>query len=132
LQQASFTLPGDATPNGGGTIGPFCCQGRTITLRTAAGDIVGYVYWYKWAGQAYNFDQGGAIPDIVVLFADVSAGQSSITLSAGEVQAGVTRSLDLGRFTFSVTFNTASHTSYAGVTYLWESSLTASLAVALR
>ena len=132
LEQSLFNLPGDATPNGGGAIGPYSGRGRTVTVRSAAGAIVGYVYWYRWAGQAYTFSGGDAIPDIRVLVHDVNAGEAAIALSAGEVSAGVTRSVEVGSLKATVTFTSASHTSYGGATYLWESSLAATLEVAMR
>jgi hypothetical protein len=137
LAQASFTLPGDATPNGGSTIGPFCCQGRTITLRTPSGDIAGYAYWYKWVGTAYYLPRpdGGtadAIPNIQVLLADASGNTGEIVITVAEAVAGTVRTVDVGRLRFTVRVTSAEATSYQGADYVWESSLAATMEAQAR
>jgi hypothetical protein len=136
LRQSTFSLPADGTPNNGATIGPFCCLGRTVTLYSTGGDIVGYFYWYKWVGQAYNFPRNGAfegaLPDVLVLVYDVELGESSISFSAAEAAAGASRAVDHGRFRFTVTFTSGELTTYQGVNYVWESSLSAAITVTVR
>ncbi len=136
LQRTTFVLPSDAEGNGGRTIGPFCCRGRTVTLKTTAGEVVGYAYWFQWQGQAYDVPRGGGFdgiyPDIRVLVNDVSSGTVTIALAASEMSPGVTRSVTTDRFRFTVTLTGAEQTTFQGATYVWESSLAATLAVEVR
>jgi hypothetical protein len=135
LAQTSYALPAEAAPNGGAAIGPFCCQGRTVTVKTTGGDIVAYVYWYRW-GQGWYLSRGSgtesAVSDIQVLVYDQSTGESSISFPASEITAGASKSLDYGRFRFTITINSAAHTTYNGSTYVWESDLAATLTVQAR
>lgn len=137
LARTSFALPGDATPNNGGTIGPFCCRGRTVTVTAADGSVAGYAYWFQWTGQAYDEVRSGVgtdsfYPNIRVLVAEVGGSSTSIDFGAGELAAGVSRSVVTGRLTFVVTIGSAEQRSYAGGTYVWGSSLSATLGVSLQ
>jgi hypothetical protein len=136
LSRTSFALPADATPNNGGTIGPFCCQGRTVTITLTTGEVVGYAYWYKWVGQAYNFPRGGglegALPDVLVLVYDTNAGETSMNFTAAQAASGATGTIEIGRLRFTITFLSGELTTYQGVNYVWESSLSATLTVQLR
>lgn len=136
LERTTFALPADATANGGRTIGPFCCRGRTVTLRTAAGEIVGYAYWFQWQGQAYDAPRGagfdGIYPDIRVLVNDAASGTATIALAASEMSPGVSRTITTERLRFTVTFTGAEQTNFQGATYVWESSLAATLTVEPR
>ena len=75
LERTTFSLPADATANGGRTIGPFCCRGRTVTLRTAAGEVVGYAYWFQWQGQAYDAPRGAGVDGI---YPDIQIGRAHV------------------------------------------------------
>lgn len=136
LQQAKFALPGDATANNGGTIGPFCCRGSTVTIRSAAGDTLGYAYWYKWQGQAYDLPRDGRyvgiFPDILFLVNDAAGADAVISLSASEIAPGVSRTVQAGRLTFTLRFTGAEQITYNGVTYVVEGSLKATLQVEAR
>lgn len=137
LSQSSFSLPGEATPNNGGTIGPFCCRGRTVTVTTPDGAVVGYAYWFQWSGQAYDEFRSGIgtdsfYPNIRVLVAEVGGSSTSIDFAAAELSAGASRSIATGRLTFVVTIGSAEQRSYGGGTYVWGSSLTATLGVSLQ
>jgi hypothetical protein len=135
LQKTSFALPSEAPANGGAAIGPFCCQGRTVTLLTTGGEVAGYVYWYKW-GQGWFLPRGGgnesAVSDIQVLVADQATGQSALLFSASELAPGASKSLDYGRFRFTITITSAAQTTYQGAAYVWESDLAATLTVQPR
>ena len=137
LAKSSFALPADATPNNGGTIGPFCCRGRTVTITATDGSVVGYAYWFQWSGQAYDEFRAGIgtdsfYPSIRVLVAESGGSSTSIDFAAGELAAGVSRSIATGRLTFVVTIGSAEQRTFAGGTYVWGSSLTATLAVSLQ
>ena len=125
LARTSFSLPGDAAANNGGSIGPFCCRGRTVTIVDTSGSIVGYAYWFQWAGQAYDTTHNGAFdsmyPDIRVLVDDVAGGQSSIDFSAGELVPGATRTRAVGRLEFTVTISSAQQTGVRRGIYAWGS-----------
>jgi len=128
LDKTTFALPSEAVANGGASIGPFCCQGRTVTVKTTGGDIVAYAYWYRWT-QGWILEGGSAVSDIQVLVDDRSTGQSSITFSASELTAGASKSLEYGRFRFTVTITAATLTTFQGAAYVYESSLAATLVV---
>jgi hypothetical protein len=136
LAQATYSLPTDATPNNGGKVGPFCCQGKTVTVRSTSGEVVGYAYWFQWAGQAYDAPHDGSYdsmyPDIKVLINDPQAGTASIDLVATELGPGVSRTASIGRLTFTVTFEAVSFTTYQGKTFFWERGLQATLTVRVR
>jgi hypothetical protein len=135
LAQSSFSLPGDATANGGSAIGPFCCQGRTVTLRTSAGDVAGYVYWYRWSSGFQNLPprDASAVSDVGVAVYDQSTGtEALIVFAASEAAPGASKSVDHGRFRFTVTLTSAVQTTYAGGTYVYESDLAATLSVSVR
>ncbi|MGE0572285.1 MAG: hypothetical protein AB7H85_08485 [Dehalococcoidia bacterium] len=133
LQQASFALPGDATANNGGTIGPFCCRGSTVTVRSASGDVLGYAYWFKWQGQAYDLPRDGRyigiFPDIQFLVNDTAGADAVISLSASEITPGASRTVQAGRLSFTLRFTAAEQTTYNGVIYVVEGSLAATLQV---
>jgi hypothetical protein len=136
LERSTFALPADATANNGATIGPFCCRGRTVTVRTASGDVAAYVYWFKWAGQAYDIPRNGAFegayPDIRVLVAVPGSGEAVISFSASEAVPGAEKSLELGNLGFVVRLESAEQTTYAGQLFTWETSLSARLRVEAR
>jgi hypothetical protein len=135
LSQSSFSLPGDATANGGSAIGPFCCQGRTVTLRTSAGDVAGYVYWYRWSSGFQNLPprDASAVSDVGVAVYDQSTGSEALIIfAASEAAPGASKSVDHGRFRFTVTITSAVQTTYAGGTYVYESDLAATLSVSIR
>ena len=136
LQQASFALPGDATANNGGTIGPFCCRGSTVTVRSVSGDVLGYAYWFKWQGQAYDLPRDGRyigiFPDIQFLVNDASGADAVISLSASEITPGASRTVQAGRLSFTLRFTAAEQTTYNGVIYVVEGSLAATLQVEAR
>lgn len=50
LKTTAFDLPGDGAPNDNAFIGPFCCTGRTVTIRRFDGVPVGYAYVWGFAG----------------------------------------------------------------------------------
>lgn len=137
LLKESFALPADATANSGATIGPFCCRGRTVTVRSSGGDLFGYAYWFQWAGQAYDAPRPGGgydsiYPDIRVLINDPTEGGGSIDFSASELAPGLSRTKAVGRLEFTVTFTSAERMTYNGGTYVWGSTLAATLTVRIR
>jgi len=137
LAQGVFNLPADATPNNGSTIGPFCCRARTAIITATGGAVAGYAYWFQWSGNAYDefrpgVGQDSFYPVIRVLVADAEGPQSSIDIAAGEIAPGVSRSIEVGRLSFVVTFTSAELRTFGGATYVWGSSLAATLNVSLR
>jgi hypothetical protein len=135
LERSSFSLPGDATATGGAAIGPFCCQGRTVTLRTSGGDVVGYAYWYRWTSGYNNLPprETPAVSDVRVAVYDQSTGQeATIAFAASEAVPGASKSLEHGRFRFTVTITAAVQTTYSGGTYVYESDLAGTLTVSWR
>jgi hypothetical protein len=133
LAQAAFQLPAQATANNGGTIGPYCCRGRTVTIHSSGGDILGYAYWFQWAGQAFDAPHGGGTdslyPDIRVLVTTTGSSGTSIDFAASELAPGLSRSRTVGNLAFTVTVTSAERTTYSGGTYVWGSSLAATLTV---
>jgi len=112
LQKYSFRLPDEGQRNNNGSIGPFCCTGRTAIIRRADGIPVGYAYFYSWKGQAYNTGaHSSAAPDIQILVSALSdladsnskSRQDSISFLAKEMSPGASRSIQVGRLAFKVT-----------------------------
>jgi TIR domain len=66
LARSSFLLPDDGTEMKNAKVGPFCCTGTVVIVRSADGNPVGYIYFYSWKGQAYNVEGGSIVPDISV------------------------------------------------------------------
>jgi hypothetical protein len=91
-----FVLPDDAQANAGTKIGPFCCDGRTVTVHSISGRPLGYANWYGF-GWAYNYKNTSVAERISVLvsgptdFADLSSQvQSSIEFNGNEIgSAGI-------------------------------------------
>jgi len=112
LQRKSFRFPEEAQPNNNGSIGPFCCTGRTVTVRRADGGPVGYAYFFAWKGQAYKTSPNSSkAPDIQILvsglanLADLHSESrgNAICFSAQEMSPGASRSARAGALDFKVT-----------------------------
>jgi hypothetical protein len=67
LAKSSFLLPDDGIRMNNAKVGPFCCTGNVVIVRSPDGDPIGYIYFYSWKGQAYNVEGGSIVPDISVL-----------------------------------------------------------------
>lgn len=113
----SFELPSEGQPNDNGSIGPFCCTGRTATVATDDGRELGYAYFYDWYGQSYDTGEGSWAPDFTVriagvtdLEADADTGEletSEVAFTAGELEPGLSRSAEAGALLFTVTIQHA-------------------------
>ena len=105
LQRYSFRFREEAQPNSNGSIGPFCCTGRTVTVRREDGGPVGYAYFFGWKGQAYKTSPNSSkAPDIQILvsglanLADLNSESrgNAICFSAQEMSPGASRSARAG------------------------------------
>jgi len=67
LAKTSFSLPDDGIEMKNARVGPFCCTGNIVIVRSSDGGPVGYIYFYSWKGQAYNVEGGSIVPDISIL-----------------------------------------------------------------
>jgi hypothetical protein len=109
LARTRFRLPEDATPNNNGSIGPFCCTGRTATITTSDGRAVGYVYFFGWKGQALSQGNTSFVPDIEILVSGLADSQnpsspmekSSVVFTAYET-APATKLVKAGALTYSI------------------------------
>ncbi len=99
LENPTFTFPGAGEPNRNAAIGPFCCTGRTVTIRRTDGSIAGYVYFYAWTGQAYNIGKSSGFPTIDLLISDGHE-QGKIQFDASEAEPGVLHSVTAGKLKF--------------------------------
>lgn len=54
-------------------VGPFCCTGSVVIVRSPDGDPVGYIYFYSWEGQAYKVEGGSIVPDVSLLVSEPAA-----------------------------------------------------------
>jgi len=68
LAKTSFSLPDDGVEMKNAKVGPFCCTGNFVIVRSSDGDAVGYIYFYSWKGQAYNVEGDSIVPDISIGF----------------------------------------------------------------
>jgi hypothetical protein len=116
LSKTSYYLPQDGVPNSNGYVGPFCCTGRTATIYSTANDILGYIYFFDWDGQAQ--EEGPYVsfaPTIKVKvssltdLSDLASGQTtgSIDFDAKDMLPGAFRSSQVGGLTFTVVIGTA-------------------------
>lgn len=80
LAKSSFLLPDDGIEMNNARVGPFCCTGNVVIVRSPDGSPVGYIYFYSWKGQAYNVEGGSIVPDISLL---VSGPATLATLGNG-------------------------------------------------
>ena len=103
------------------------------SVRSASGDVLGYAYWFKWQGQAYDLPRDGRyigiFPDIQFLVNDTAGADAVISLSASEITPGASRTVQAGRLSFTLRFTAAEQTTYNGVIYVVEGSLAATLQV---
>lgn len=67
LERSTFHLPDDGIPMKNARVGPFCCTGMIVIVRSTTGDPIGYIYFFSWEGQAYNSEGGSIVPDLAVL-----------------------------------------------------------------
>ena len=112
----SFRLPEDGTMNNNKKIGPFCCTGWTAIVRGPDDRPVGYIYFYGWAGQAYNCGHGKSIvPDLIVLVSGLAnltdskspMEKSQVQFIAGKDPTGTNKSTEAGALRFDITLETA-------------------------
>lgn len=95
LQQGSYRLPDDGSDMNNAQVGPFCCTGKIVTVRSTDGDPVGYIHFFFWEGQAYNVEGGSIFPNIIVgvsglpNFGDFDSEQAKnqITFDAEQMQS---------------------------------------------
>lgn len=79
LKRTTFRLPDDGKRMNNAQVGPFCCTGQIVVVQSEGGDILGYIYFFDWEGQAYNVEGGSIVPDFAVLvsgLADLDAPDS--------------------------------------------------------
>ncbi|MBI2764466.1 MAG: hypothetical protein HYX53_00995 [Chloroflexi bacterium] len=133
LARTSFSLPGDATPNGGGFIGPFRGDRRTLVITATDGATVGYAYFFSYSGDAFDAAGDTLYPNLRVLLNDAnSTATGAITISAGEFATGMSRSGSIGRLDFTLTITGGSTAELNGQTYIAGNSVGAALSVSLR
>jgi hypothetical protein len=106
-------LPGDGLPNNNQAIGPFCCTGETAIVTRNDNNPVGYIYFYSWRGQSYNFGSGSIsiAPDMEIPvsgladMSDLKSEQikSSVYFAAQEMNTGNWHSTQAGQLYYKVT-----------------------------
>lgn len=129
--RTSFRLPGDGTRNNNAQIGPFCCTGETLTVRTADGRAVGYVYVFGWRGQARIVGARSVVPDAEILISgstnisSATAGQqqSAIFFSAAEMRPGTSKAAVAGSLRFTATIESVQLTTLSGAPHYYMGSL---------
>ena len=68
LEKSSYKLSEDGIRLQNSSLGPFCCTGSGIVIRTDVGDPIGYAYFFTWDGQAKIIDNiRSIVPDQDVL-----------------------------------------------------------------
>lgn len=67
LERTSFRLPDDGISMNNARVGPFCCTGKVVIVRSTDSNPVGYIYFFSWEGQAHNVGGGSIVPDLAVL-----------------------------------------------------------------
>jgi len=109
-------LPADGVDNANGTIGPFCCTGRTATIKAAAGGApVGYVYFFDFR-EGYNVGNtsvadwlGVEVSGADNLNAGAAATQITgvVGFSASDMAVGKQQSARVGALEYTVTIEHA-------------------------
>jgi len=107
LRQSRFVFPMDGQPNNNGPIGPFCCTGRTATLSTVDGYVVGHVYYHDFRG-GVSVDNTSFATDLTLLISaavDPSNPESphekrEINFRAEEMEFKASRSVNVGALSF--------------------------------
>jgi hypothetical protein len=112
LQKTFFSLPEEGVPNNNGSIGPFCCTGRTATVYTTGNSPIGYVYFYDFPGGGLMLSKERSVAaNLSILISGITdltninspSQQSSIDFAAGEMQVGVSRSARAGALNYIAT-----------------------------
>lgn len=134
----SYRLPQDGVPNDNAPLGPFCCTGRTLLVREQPGEgVLGYVYFFGWEGQAYNFEEGSGAPDVILLLSGRSAldagngeeEKGQVTFTAAEMKPGVSKRQRVGALEYIVSIDRVETFQYSGLSYLRMGSLEVSVDV---
>ena len=113
LSRTTFVLPGDGTKNNNQSIGPFCCTGETVTVRSTTGSALGYVYFYDFDGGYNVAGNQSATKTIKILVsgpADLAAPDASqvkdqVAFAAASTHVGSSGTVVVGhlRYRFTVT-----------------------------
>ncbi len=74
IQNPTFVFPDAGEKNNNNQIGPFCCTGRTVTVRNLENEPIGYVYFYSWEGQAMTLsaENRSIAPDLKILVSSLA------------------------------------------------------------
>ena len=98
LSQSMFQFPADGQT---GQVGPFCCSGRTVTVRARDGAVLGYAYFYDF-GPAYNQGDTSYSTSFAILVADAEGNERRIEFEAKDVYRSDTGSAQVGELVFVV------------------------------
>lgn len=123
----SYRLPQDGVPNSNGSVGPFCCTGRTLVVAAEdAPDALGYVHFFWWEGQAYNLSETQSIaPDVRLDLQsrehledqDGALASGSIAFDAAELEPGARKRQRVGGLEYIVTVDQVSTLEHEGRRY---------------
>ncbi|MFO0548661.1 MAG: hypothetical protein U0271_09750 [Polyangiaceae bacterium] len=135
--ETEFLLPDDAEQNDNGSIGPFCCTGRTVTVETKSGHEAGYAHFFFWDGQAFSDDKTSYAPNVIIdiaALADVEDEtsellQSRIFFDGNELAVGESRSQQVGAIIFTATVEEVDTYTFDGESYFDMATLKMSLTV---
>lgn len=124
LQQQLFHLPYDSVVNNGTFIGPFCCSGRTTTIRTTGGHEVGYIYYYDFR-RGKNIDNKFFASEMTIRFSGVTDSQDlnsaqeqgELRFSAGTTTAGASGWTQAGDLYFKAIIDKLRTRAFGGRLY---------------
>jgi len=107
---ATFAFPAAGVSNDNDYVGPFCCTGRTATVRDADGAEIGYSHFFGFDG-GLNVEEGRSVASRLEIWvagrsqlADPSSElvMAEVAFTVGELAVGETKSVAAGALEFDV------------------------------
>lgn len=95
LEYQKYNVLKDAVSNQSRTIGPYCCTGKTLTIKSKNTDPIGYIHTFSWQGKSYKTQNGKAYSKLEILVSGIERAdnpqpeivQSSLLISADQVSS---------------------------------------------
>jgi hypothetical protein len=77
LKQSTYHLPDEGKDNQGSMIGDFCCTGKTVTVFSDQDQVLGYLYWYDFAGGVILSKTSSAAESVGLLVSGITGAPGS-------------------------------------------------------
>lgn len=108
LQTTKIKLPDDAVSNNNKAIGPFCCTGKTMTIRDRENNPIGYVYFYSFpSGNIIGDSSYAPSADIYISAAPTYGSndpqiQSNVSFTVDDMEQGKVKTVSVGALTYTL------------------------------